>query len=196
MSRDRSRIDFTADPQPAAWLRPPFFVIGDTHYGHRNIAKYCGRPDYHERLMRERWQETVGDDDWVLHLGDVAMKPAKAVEFITALPGHKLLILGNHDRSTVTFYRDQCGFEAVGNGFTLDYHGWHILFAHRPDDAATFVRYPKHLQVHGHIHEKTRRDRRLINVSVEQIGYRPRPVTEILDTRIAELTGAPVPVLA
>ena len=107
------------------------------------------------------------------------------------LPGRWVLILGNHDRKTGAYYK-RLGFEIVSRGFELDHAGWRVLFSHRPDDQAEFVRYPQRLNVHGHVHSNTRADRRLINCCVEVTDYTPVPVTSLLDARIAELTGAPL----
>lgn len=51
-----------------------------------------------EEIIR-RWNETVGPDDTVYHLGDVALGPIReSLACIRRLNGHKILILGNHDR--------------------------------------------------------------------------------------------------
>jgi calcineurin-like phosphoesterase family protein len=73
--------------------------------------------------------------------------------------------------------------------FTADYDGWKVRFTHRPDDEHKFVCYPKRLNVHGHAHSKTRGDRRLINLSVEAIDFRPVWITDVLDERITELSA-------
>jgi calcineurin-like phosphoesterase family protein len=78
------------------------FVISDTHFFHDNIVGLCGRPENHNDLMIERWNETVGTDDLVLHLGDLTWKRGAAMsrfrrEVAPKLNGVKLLVLGNHD---------------------------------------------------------------------------------------------------
>jgi calcineurin-like phosphoesterase family protein len=52
------------------------FFTSDTHFGHANIIKYCGRPFASvEEMNREliaRWNAVVGPRDTVYHLGDRA----------------------------------------------------------------------------------------------------------------------------
>lgn len=170
-------------------LELPFWVISDTHFFHRNITEYAGRPEDHQELMLKNWRETIGDDDRILHLGDVALgKREQAEELLPTLPGDRYLVMGNHDRRGKRFYYE-LGFR-ITKPFILTYRDWRVLFSHQPDYALTHVRYPKSLNVHGHIHQKTLTDRRMINVSVEQTDYRPVWITDLLDERISELERA------
>ena len=49
-----------------------FFVIGDTHFLHENIIKYCNRPTDFNKLIIKNWNKVVKAEDVVIHLGDVA----------------------------------------------------------------------------------------------------------------------------
>ncbi len=83
------------------------WIISDTHIGHRNIAKYCGRPHNHEELMWAALEALVGPQDVLIHCGDVApfAKAKFARETVDALPGdRKILIEGNHDKNKVRAY--------------------------------------------------------------------------------------------
>ena len=79
------------------------FVTSDTHFSHARIIELAGRPftsteDMDAELMR-RWNQTVGPDDVVLHLGDLALGPiAESLPLTTQLHGHRFLVPGNHDR--------------------------------------------------------------------------------------------------
>lgn len=163
---------------PPAWkedtLRPPFFVVSDTHWFHRNIIRYSGRPDNHDRIMVERWNDVVGDDDVVLHLGDLFMWPNKYERFkkqvASKLKGEKYIILGNHDDKKLDYkglgftpiepfrmrwspvdphcgYRpDICPYGDDCADCQPDEH-W-VEFDHYPSDGMM----PGYLRVHGHIH--------------------------------------------
>ena len=79
------------------------FFTSDTHFGHRNIIKYCNRPyqnidEMHSEMIMN-WNRVVGEDDIVFHLGDFSfMKEWKDInELIWSLNGQIYLIPGNHD---------------------------------------------------------------------------------------------------
>jgi calcineurin-like phosphoesterase family protein len=82
---------------------PHTWLTSDTHFGHENIIRYCGRPyrtlgemDYD---MARRWNERVGVDDLVYHLGDFAMgDPERWPDYRAQLHGRIILVRGNHDR--------------------------------------------------------------------------------------------------
>lgn len=194
MSADRSRIDFAPDElRLTRWLKPPFWILSDPHFGHLNLCRpdYESRPRAFNRMLQDGWQQTVSPADWVVVMGDVAMTRDEdsLQRFMDSVPGHKILIYGNHDRKNAGYYK-RLGFEICCRGFELRYRDHRVLFSHRPDEQAQFVRYPRHLNAHGHVHSKTRADRRLINCCVEVLGYAPVPVTGVLDARIDELTTA------
>lgn len=79
------------------------FFTSDTHFSHTNIIKYCDRPfantDRMDEYIIARWNETVSPEDTVFHLGDIALGPIdKSLPKVARLNGHKIAILGNHDR--------------------------------------------------------------------------------------------------
>jgi calcineurin-like phosphoesterase family protein len=186
------------------------WVISDTHFFHKNIVQYAGRPANHNELMIENWRKTVPDFDRdryyqkVLHLGDVLMGQQQLWGTIGWLPGTvSVLNSGNHDEPhKVKWIQENLGWQFIPE-FDMQYRGWMIYFSHRP----LWVDYPnpndntevvvnreglKHpgnhsINVHGHIHEKLAPSRYHINVSVEQIGYKPVRLKEILDNKIGEL---------
>ena len=98
---------------------PKIFLIGDCHFGHRNIIKYCNRPFSNVEEMTEglikNWNSVVGKNDIVYVVGDFALcGKQKIIEISKRLNGRKRLILGNHDQASVDTYRE-AGFEFVYN---------------------------------------------------------------------------------
>lgn len=78
------------------------FFTSDTHFGHSNIIKMCDRPfssvEKMDETMIKNWNDKVGTDDIVFHLGDFAVGGAGVWRStLERLNGHKILILGNHD---------------------------------------------------------------------------------------------------
>lgn len=79
------------------------FFTSDTHFGHKNIIKYCERPfsDYEvmDSQLIKNWNSVVGDTDVVYHLGDLALGPSERWDWILkSLNGYKVFVVGNHDR--------------------------------------------------------------------------------------------------
>jgi calcineurin-like phosphoesterase family protein len=98
---------------------PKIFLIGDTHFMHRNIIKYCNRPFANVEEMTDglikNWNSVVGKNDIVYVVGDFALcGKQKIIEIGNQLNGRKRLILGNHDEASVDTYRE-AGFEFVYN---------------------------------------------------------------------------------
>lgn len=95
------------------------FLIGDPHFGHRNIIRYCNRPFETVEQMNEtlikNWNKAVGKQDIVYVLGDFALcGKDRIIEITQKLNGRKRLILGNHDGASLETYR-AAGFEYVYN---------------------------------------------------------------------------------
>ena len=89
---------------------PKIFLIGDCHFGHRNIIKYCNRPFASVEEMTDtlikNWNGVVGKNDIVYVVGDFALcGKQKIIEIGQQLNGRKRLILGNHDQASLDTYR-------------------------------------------------------------------------------------------
>ncbi len=77
------------------------FFIGDPHFGHANIIKYCNRPFATAEEMNEQiianWKATVQPDDVIYFLGDFCLN-GTYVTLLRELPfGHMFFLEGNHD---------------------------------------------------------------------------------------------------
>ena len=81
------------------------WVWSDLHLGDVDALMFFGRlfrsVDEMDDLLFERWRSSVGPDDSVLCLGDVGTWPSLAR--LQGLPGRKVLVFGNHDRSAKGF---------------------------------------------------------------------------------------------
>jgi len=179
------------------WVRPRRFLdqldrtwlISDTHWGHRRLREVLApgiRPDHVDALMTQRWWETVGADDNVLHLGDVFMGEMTAADVPTrfpALSGKTYLVPGNHDGLDKLAALAGIGWLMV-EPFSFSFQGWTVRFSHHPiDDLAD-----GELNVHGHIHQNPAPTPRHFNASVEQLDYRPVPLGRVL-TDLVEANG-------
>ena len=80
------------------------FFTADTHFGHTNIIKYCGRPfetkEEHDEAIITNWNSVVQKDDYVYHLGDFGFGHPKRLQSICSrLKGGIHLLRGNHDKN-------------------------------------------------------------------------------------------------
>lgn len=151
-----------------------YFIIADTHFGHRNIIGYCNRPfrsvEEMDETLIKNWNETVSNDDVVIHLGDFSFgTKERCAEIVKRLNGRKILIKGNHDKWSDDFYRS-IGFEYVSS-FPIVYKDFFLL-SHAPLQLSETTPY---FNFYGHVHndQKFRNTSTSKCVSVEKIGYRP-----------------------
>lgn len=163
------------------------WLISDTHFGHKNIVKFQQRPESHEVIMLSEWIRAVGEDEDILHLGDVFMgkqgNPDRWASVIARLPGQKYLILGNHDTHPRELY------ESAGFTIIPEFQQDKIVFTHRPItrmDHWALIRPEWSTNIHGHIHGSVLGqnradpedgyvldDKQYINLSVEVTAFRP-----------------------
>jgi calcineurin-like phosphoesterase family protein len=79
------------------------YFISDTHFGDGPRLRIDRRPFSSaaemDGTMVERWNEVVGADDDIWHLGDFAFGPSRPriAELLAALNGRKHLLIGNND---------------------------------------------------------------------------------------------------
>lgn len=157
------------------------FLVSDTHFAHAGICKFLrddGTPlrpwDNYAEMEEElvsRWNATVGPEDKVYHLGDVAIG-RKGLQVLERLNGRKVLIRGNHDIFKLSDYTPY--FKDVRGCHYLD----RCILTHIPVHPVNLTRYTAN--IHGHLHYRTVPDEttglsdlRYFNVCVEHTDYRP-----------------------
>lgn len=161
------------------------WVTSDWHAFHGRLRVYePSRPPNFWELLRERYLERVRPEHTVLFLGDLAWGSRRRMqEFFQALPGHKILVRGNHDKGRTDTCLRAAGFEEI---HPLGIVEEDVLFSHYPLSCKD-PRYAAQvhaleelmqehqctLNVHGHIHHRTSPDPRCVNVSVERTDFFP-----------------------
>ena len=157
------------------------WLIGDTHFGHKNIIDYCDRPfknisEMNEALI-QNWNKVVNRTDEVFMMGDFALcGKDELIAYGKRLKGRKRLILGNHDDASINTYRE-AGFEYVYNYPIIveDYY----IFSHRP----IFVKNNDlYCNIFAHVHgnpEYADYSHRSFCTSVERINYTPISFDEV-----------------
>lgn len=188
---------------PSGTLWSVWFT-SDTHFGHRNIIRYSQRPYRDVAHMTEglvaAWNDRVGLDDDVWHLGDVAMGALEhSLEAVRRLHGRKHLVPGNHDRcwpherrfrvEEVRRY-EALGFTVHPPQVRLDLGGLDVQACHFPyrGDSHEHDRYVEHRPhddgswlLHGHVHEQWRQRGRMLNVGTDAWGWAPVSAAELLE---------------
>lgn len=161
------------------WLKMKDFIIADTHFESESLLRMENRPFKSVSEMNEamiiNWNKVVCKDDRVFHLGDFADlstedKKREVSGIIERLNGHIVLILGNHDRDFIDFYR---GFEEIEiYEFPIVYKEFWVL-SHEPMYVSENMPYAN---IFGHVHNspmyKTVSSRSFC-ACVERIGYKP-----------------------
>ena len=167
-------------------------VWSDLHLGHANIIEYQDRPFFNveemDAALWANWQLGVDPEETLVCVGDVAMGRGLSDdtwEKARAAPGRtKVLVVGNHDVTgqgllrVVGFHRVKAVLYSAGDP--------PLIWTHAP-----LPNVPAgHVNVHGHQHAALKpADSPHINVSVEQLEYRPVALTRIRRLAKALLAG-------
>jgi len=156
------------------------YLISDTHFNHKNILGYTGRPynDINEMnsSLIKNWNNIIKKGDIVYHLGDFAFGNKDVIKHLTSqLNGRKFLICGNHDSYRPSQYMEM-GFEWASR-HSIIYDGFWI-FSHEPmflEANSPFA------NCYGHLHQNNYSgpNNNYFNCSVEQIEYKPIAFDEI-----------------
>ncbi len=166
------------------------FFTSDTHYGHENVIKYCSRPykdkwEMNEALIKN-WNEVVGKDDQVYHLGDFGfMQPKELVEIIWRLNGRIILIPGNHDSSQFKnkLYEIPQSKLVVDERYKeLSHNNRKIVLCHYPIESWNGMSHGS-IHLHGHSHGKARQQDGRFDVGVDSpyMHYKPQPLLHFLE---------------
>ena len=147
----------------------------DTHFGHGGARALYRRPfattEEADASMVARWNERVGPDDEVWHLGDVALgpKPEAVDAFLARLRGRKHLVRGNNDGDAIcalpvwASVRDLATLEVDGVLVTL----CHYALRTWPGQGRGGV------NLHGHSHGRLKPLPRQFDVGVDAREFRP-----------------------
>ena len=154
------------------------FVIADLHFSHENIIKYENRPFRSAEHMNieliNNWNSVVSKRDKVFVLGDVSFADKETTKgIVSQLHGHKILILGNHDRgrSADNFWR-YVGFDEVSK-YPILYNEF-VVMSHEPP--SYFNEATPYTFIYGHVHSSDMYrtvTRNTACVSVERWNYTP-----------------------
>lgn len=160
------------------------WILTDTHFGHKRLVEW-GRPWDFEAMIAHHCA-SIQDEDLVIHLGDVCMGSDERMfkEYVQPIKGRKVLVRGNHDNKTNSWYLEH-GFDFVCDSFVIEMYGKRVEFSHKPQ----LKREGIDMNIHGHWHGNDHRafesiefydDKYHKQVAMEWSGYKPIEVSQKL----------------
>jgi calcineurin-like phosphoesterase family protein len=157
------------------------FYTSDLHFGDERLNLY-GRDLLFKNskevddFIVKQWNETVGEDDLVIVVGDVSMT-REGLENLNRCNGEKYLIKGNYDNSvedggTAKYeINDKIlskYFSKIYNELEIEIDGEKIYINHFPTNAREDM-----FNIVGHIHGIFKISRNIINVGVDAWHFTP-----------------------
>lgn len=178
------------------------FFISDTHFGHARILSLCNRPFVDAAEMDwtivRNWNEVVGDNDIVYHLGDFTLGNHKiAKEYFGQLNG-RIRVLGlpwHHDKRWIKHALIE-GWTSASDKLVeiippivvlefLEYgdgtHPKSVTLSHYPLAEWDRMFYGG-WHLHGHTHGNyTTTQERIMDVGVDCIGFTPISIEQVAE---------------
>jgi calcineurin-like phosphoesterase family protein len=161
------------------------YFTSDTHFGHGGALGLYRRPFASVAVMNEalveRWNEAVGPEDTVWHLGDFAIRqrPAVVADLLASLHGRKNLVAGNNDSPAT---RELAGWESVQPYTEIEADGLPLVLCHYPFRSWRGMG-KGWVNLHGHSHGRLKPLPRQFDVGVDVWDFRPVTLSEILPSR-------------
>jgi calcineurin-like phosphoesterase family protein len=161
------------------------YFTSDTHFGHGGALGLYRRPFASVAAMNEallaRWNETVGPEDTVWHLGDFAIRqrPPVVADLLARLNGRKHLVAGNNDPPAT---RGLAVWESVQSYLEIEADGVGMVLCHYPFRSWRGMG-KGWVNLHGHSHGRLKPLPRQFDVGVDVWSFRPVTLSEILHSR-------------
>lgn len=152
-----------------------YWFTADEHMGHENVIKYCNRPFKSVTEMDEeiigRFNEVVGRDDVVIHIGDFTLKGnALAENYVRRLNGVNTFLRGSHD-----YWMDRTYHEI----WEKEINGIYIVCCHYQ-----MVSWPRSfhgsVQLYGHSHGRSSPAGGQMDVGVDCNNFYPVVFEEVV----------------
>ena len=169
------------------------WFTADTHFGHagalgRFRRPFASVPEMDEAMIR-RWNETVGPDDDIWHLGDFALRYAaeRMAAILDRLAGRKHLITGNNDGPATSAL---AGWSSVAAYAEIEVAGVRLVLCHYAFRTWNGM-YKGAYNLHGHSHGQLRGMTRQVDVGVDVWDFRPIGLDHIRRPRRGRKGAAP-----
>ena len=186
---------------------PKTWFTADHHFGHANIIRYCARPfnsvGEMDAALFHNWNDVVGANDVVYHLGDLTLGDIRRFTGIVAgLNGHIRVVPGSHDNRWLKKFHPEIASRSghfvqllpplVSLEFPERTTGRHPLvvglchYALRVWDRSHYGAW----QLYGHSHGRLPPVGRSLDVGVDCHNFRPISLDEITECMPAFTPGS------
>ncbi|MDO6414109.1 metallophosphoesterase family protein [Sphingomonas sp. BIUV-7] len=157
------------------------YFTADTHFGDHRTINIWKRPFANmaemDAVLLARWEESVGPEDNVWHLGDFARRADDVAAILAKLPGRKHLVRGNNDPEGTLA---ASGWTSVQDYAEIEVDGQKLVLCHYPFRSWN-GQHRGAINLHGHSHGRLKAMPRQYDIGVDVHDY--APVT------LARLTG-------
>ena len=159
------------------------FFTSDSHFGDHRTINIWKRPFASvaemDAALLTAWNQAVGPEDEVWHLGDFARKAADVAGWLARLNGRKHLVRGNNDPPGTVAAE---GWASVEDYAELDVEGRRLVLCHYPFRSWN-GQHEGALNLHGHSHGRLKPMPRQVDVGVDVWAWRPVTEEEIVGER-------------
>ncbi|MGV1871810.1 metallophosphoesterase family protein [Agrobacterium rosae] len=161
------------------------FFTSDTHFSDPRVLRIDRRPfsnmTDHDEALIANWNEAVGPEDEVWHLGDFRLARAgDCDELLSRLNGHKHLIVGNNDPESTT---TATGWASVQHYAELTLEGHRLIMCHYAFRTWNQMG-KKSINLHGHSHGRLKPLPRQFDVGVDAQSLTPVTLQNILERKL------------
>ncbi|HWH17469.1 MAG TPA: metallophosphoesterase family protein [Allosphingosinicella sp.] len=157
------------------------FFTSDTHFGDHRALNIHKRPFASvaemDAILLARWNEAVGAEDEVWHLGDFARRLADAAPLLERLNGRKHLVRGNNDPAGIEAVH---GWASVCDYYEMAHEGRSLVLCHYPFRSWN-GQHRGAIDLHGHSHGRLKPLPRQYDVGVDVRNFRPVTLGRLLE---------------
>jgi calcineurin-like phosphoesterase family protein len=159
-----------------------YWFTSDEHYNHAatifnfDIKRPFVSVEHMNCTLINNHNDRVKGNDTVFHIGDFKMsKGGMTTQDIKRhLNGTNIFICGNHDKNN--------GNNSPIKHMVIETYGKKVLLVHKPEHASEIMSCDQSIDLAfvGHVHFAWKAKLRMVNVGVDQWGYRPIDAKQIL----------------
>ena len=156
------------------------FFTSDTHFGDHRVLNIGKRPFADvarmDAALVANWNDAVGPEDEVWHLGDVARRAVDVPALLERLNGTIHLVRGNNDPPATLA---AAGWASVADYAEIMVAGVSLVLCHYPFRSWNGQGRGA-LDLHGHSHGRLKPMPRQFDVGVDARGFRPVTLDDLI----------------